>query len=847
MRLSTSLLVSLLFLAPAATSIAQPPVYLPIVSVKVDPALRSLFGFRDRTGKTPPMYMPSERFERDGVTPVVIRFLGKPELARYARAGVEALTHLETGAYAAKIGKPQLALLEGDPNVALVTVDLPRRSPRPLVESAKETGIAVARRTLRAKDGTLLDGTGVRIADIDSGTFVLHPALYRADAGVFAWVDVNRDGKLTPGVDGVDLDGSGAIEGNELLKTITVQSPERNGTFDVALDYVYVDTNGNGSRDFGMGFTEDTPAHGEPIFVVDDVDHDGVLSTSEKLLRLGTSKVAAARASRTYTRGNATAGISAYGSYLLKSDQMLEYAAHGTAVAGILAGGVPDRSRLLGLAPGAELIVVGYGSNDPDGTVASVQWAIDQKANVILTEYAPYTSYPLDGSTEEETLLNAAVDKGIAVVNPAGNLAIGYKHRTAKIAAGANTINLKTDKSFNDAPFTMFTVLHRGDARTLTLKLALPDGTSIDIPGDSTGSPIDAGTDRLLDVVRRTTARGTHEIHINLIAWDGKAYGKLPGGKYTLSIASDAAFEAELYCGDSNNSWAYGLTFEENTPSRTLCHPATNDKGLAVAAYTLHADDPFGGGTPGALASYSSRGPRIDGDPGMDIAAPDNPFSIGVPKSITDTSVTVEQFGGTSGAGPHVTAALALLKQMEPMASAETLQKMLLDTVRRDGVSSEEARWGKGKLDVAAALGVTRKEGAAPSVKLVVPDAVIGTPIEVKLETDGQRARWDLDYDGSFETGWEAIGTKTIASDAWLRVEVINADGYVSGTTARITFKEKSDAPLQPAADVGASKGGCGCGTAPSSDQPWLLVAMGATIGMVFGRRHRPRDRRERN
>lgn len=843
MRLRAALFLSLVVLSHAPVAPAQPPAHTPIVGTRVDPALRNLFAFRAKTGKTPLAYLESERFERDGVAPVVIRFHGAPDLARYARAGVESLTRLLTGAYAAKLGAAQLALLEADPNVALVSVDLPRRAPQPLDQSAVETGIAAARRSFRKKDGTLLDGTGVKIADIDSGTFVLHPAFYRADGGTYAWVDVNEDGKLTVGVDGVDLDGSGAIEENELLRELVVDSPDRTSTFDPALDYLYVDTNGNKQRDVGPTFTEDTPAHGEPIFVVDDVDRDGKVALSEKLLRLGTSKIAAARASRSYTRGNANYGILAYGNALLKNAALLDYSSHGTGVAGILAGGVADHSRLLGLAPGADLLVVGYGGNDPDGTVASVQWAIDQKADVILTEYAPYSGYPLDGSSEEELLLDAAVDKGIAVVNPAGNLARGYKHRSVKLVAGANEIKLKTDGSFKSAPYVAFTMLHRGDARALTLKLNLPDGTSIDVPADSAG-PTDLGKDRLLEVVRRTTARNTHEIHISLYAWTGTAYGTLPSGNYSLSINSDGALDAELFCSDSNNSWAYGLVFLENTPARTICHPATNDRGLAVAAYTLHENDPFGGGKPGTLAGYSSMGPRIDGNAGMDIAAPDNPFSASVPSSASDKSVSYAQFGGTSGAGPHVAAAIALLKQLDPTASGESLQKKILASARKDGVSSDETRWGKGKLDLAGALGVARREGVAPKVKLVVGPAYVGTPAEVTVEVEddapGSLARWDLDYDGKPDTAWEPLGKKTFTADAPsfrdVKVEVLDADGYLSGASARVVFAPKTEAPVTPAADQGTESSGCGCHTPRSTS---LLPLWGLFVLVPWARRLR--------
>src|SRR5262249_45832376 len=143
------------------------------------------------------------------------------------------------------------------------------------------------------------------------------------------------------------------------LQVLSASDLDEHGSgFQPALDWLYVDTNGNGKRDCGKEFGESTPAYGEPIFVVDDVNQDGVVAPSEKLLRLGTSKVAAVKAARVYKRGNATNGIAAYGSSLLADKSLLEYASHGTGVAGILVGGVQDRSKLLGLAPGAELYAV---------------------------------------------------------------------------------------------------------------------------------------------------------------------------------------------------------------------------------------------------------------------------------------------------------------------------------------------------------------------------------------------------------------------------------------------------------------------------------------------------------
>ncbi|MBI2389322.1 MAG: S8 family serine peptidase [Deltaproteobacteria bacterium] len=824
--------------------------------------MRSLFGFRARTGKTPLAYRASERFERDGVLPVVIRFsspLDPARLTSLARAGVEwenGGAPLASGAYAAKITEPHLALLSAEPTLVRVTCDLPRNAPRPLELSATETGIDSARRMLRAKDGKLLDGTGTRIAAIDSGVFVFHPAFFRADAGTYAWVDVDGDGKLTPGVDGVDLDGSGTIEPTEVLRELKADKADRKTGFDASLDWVYVDENGNGQRDFGKGFNELTPAYGEPIFVVDDVDQDGEIGRSEKLLRLGTSKVALARANKTYTRGAETNGVISYGTALVGSAEKLEASSHGTGVAGILVGGVPDRTKLLGLAPGADLLAVGYGDRDPLGTAASIQWAITNKADVILTEYAPYTGFPLDGSTEEEALLDAAVDKGIGVVTPAGNLSRGYKHRSVKLAVGANDIPLQTDSQFKSAPYVAFTVLHRdaGLGVTLGVKLALPDGTSIDVPTESTGTPVDIPGGRLLDVVRRDSARGTHEIHVSLYAYDGTTWGKLPPGKWTLSITSSAAVDAELFCADGYNSWAYGLVFTSNTASKTICHPATHDKGIAIAAYTLHGDDPFGGGTPGALASYSSMGPRIDGAAGIDLAAPDNPMSTGVIDGPSSTAIRYDQFGGTSGAGPHVAAALALLKQNDPTLAGAALQDALLSKARRDSfVTSDATRWGKGKLDVAAALGIARNAGAPPTVKLVAPaEARIGTTVSlaVSVDDDGPapRAQWDLDYDGKPDTAWLPVGSQTITSEVpavkTVRVDVLDADGFVRGATARIIFNETAPLAPTPATEVSSSDDGCGCSTPGSSSSSGGDRATPYALGLamlLLARRSRAR------
>jgi len=811
---------------PPATFAAPPRGFTP---TRIDPAIRNVLSVRAKLGHASPVYARDVEFERDGLVPVVVRFASPNDAGRYPQFKL-----LASGAFAGRVDAVQLGALEADPSVVRASCDLTRVASPILDMSAQETGVSYARPLLRKKDGTELDGHGVKIVDIDSGVLVFHPALFRADGGSYRWVDVNGDGKLTPGVDGVDLDGSGTIDATEKLRILSVDAPVRDGAFDAGVDYVYVDTNNNLDRDYGREFKETTPGLGEPIFVVDDVDRDGRLAVSEKLLRLGTSKVAALKANgRTYTRGAMTGGILSYGSSLLRDADAHRNADHGTSVSGILVGGVPERSKLLGLAPGAELMMAVR-----TGWTEGVQWAIDQKTDVLLTEMASFVGHPLDGSTEDDAMFDAAVDKGIAVVTPVGNLGDAHKHRSVKLAAGANVFPLETKWGFDNAPLVLFSVLHRGEARTLGVKITLGDGAIVDVPSTSTDAPVELEKSRMLTVTRRVSPRGTHELHIEILAYASTGgYGRMPTGKYSLSINADAPVDAELFATDSNTSWGGGLMFETNTVARTLCHPATNDRALKLAAYTLHGE---AGSIAGTIASYSSSGPRIDGSIGIDLAAPANPWTTTVPEDPTYRSVHYSQFGGTSGAGPHAAAALALLKQLNPAKTGAELQKMLIERGRRDSFVDTPNRWGNGKVDVLGALELPRVETKPPRVHLAVPSpAPLRKDVELKVEVDAPgtaplRARWDLDDDGKPDGDWEPLGSKTLRSDVAaqkdVRVDVLDAEGHLAGATARVVFAEpKAEAPPEaPAADadeLSLDGGGCGCAVTERSDRGWLLAA----------------------
>jgi hypothetical protein len=829
------LLLSFGTMAHAPSAAHGAPRRSPLANPRVHPEASMLFAHRARTGRTFPAFRRNEPFERTGQLPVVVRWVSPPDGAKRERLAQSGVTFdrsepIASGAWLVTVTERGLRTLADDPDVARVSVDMFREAPRPLDKSLEETGANIAKRAAIAKDGERLDGKGIVIADIDSPIFIHHPAFFRPDGGAFAWVDVDGDGKLTPGKDGVDLDGSGTIETAEVLHDLrSTALPEysseiisEHASFEPETDYLYLDTNGNGKRDYGKDFDEKTAAYGEPLFVFDDANHDQVTQTSERVIQLKTSKIkAVASRDTTFTRGKTGAtGLNAYAAD--RDEELATDMGHATGVAGILVGGQPGISKWIGIAPDADLLV--GDSRDRRGPVSAVQWAIDQKANVILTEYAPYSGVTLDGSSEDETILDGANSMGIVTVSPAGNLAGGRKHRTVTLEPGSTNIKLETNR---DGRLATLSLHYRGPERTIGLKLELPGGTTIDIPAsapDGVAQP--DGT--FLYVLAQTTPRETHERFVYLTT-QSVAQTPLPKGIYELTATLDAGapLEVDLFASDDVTTWAAGFTFDQNTPERTICNPSTSDKTISVAAYVLHDERLFyPAGKSGEIATYSSRGPRIDGAPGIELAAPDNPLSTAPPRADRASEIIWEPFGGTSGAGPHVAAAVALMMQTFPKAKPNELKQRLLDSVKPGEGGAELT--GKGKLDIAAALDAKIVSGEPPKVKLqsVSPPIVGGDAmVRVSAEDDepaGLSARWDLDYDGTFDTGWLPLGEQAVplgetpvGAKLGVRVDVRDSQGNVSGATTTIEVRPAEVPPVLTPAP--ANDEGCLCRAAGRS------------------------------
>ncbi|MDT7789995.1 MAG: hypothetical protein QOF58_8414, partial [Pseudonocardiales bacterium] len=165
--------------------------------------------------------------------------------------------------------------------------------------------------------------------------------------------------------------------------------------------------------------------------------------------------------------------------------------------------------------------------------------------------------------------------------------------------------------------------------------------------------------------------------------------GSPTDGTDPMSLAVNAltAKYGTLFVVAAGNSGAPG----------TVGTPGAADAALTVGSVTKQD----------ALSSFSSRGPRV-GDYAVkpDVAAPGTSIvaaraagtSMGTPVDALYTSAS-----GTSMATPHVTGAVALLKQAHPSWRANELKSAVMASSFELGLPVYEQ--GAGRLDVARALG----------------------------------------------------------------------------------------------------------------------------------------------
>lgn len=410
--------------------------------------------------------------------------------------------------------------------------------------------------------------------------------------------------------------------------------------------------------------------------------------------------------------------------------------AHGTHVTGIAAGNGRAVNKYMGVAPGADLVIVKVDLASSSSTI--IADAVDYiytkaqllgKPCVINASIGNYFGSH-DGKDLQAQFISNLIDqkKGRAFVASAGNKGDSRIHLGYQVTADTN--------------FTYFA--------------SNSGGIYIEIWGDTASFKniqFAIGVDQWSPVYSRRGQTGFTTITENLgvyksenILNNGKhigtieSYGDMEGGTYSMAyyiIPDSTTYKWRLMATGSGqfDLWSMDMV-STNLPSASVMHdsifykyPDLNqtivssyqclDNVITVGNYTnrrsyidYNHQPYYAKETVGKRHSTSSCGPTRDGRIKPDISSPGDmilsslvqslrPIYIAnLPNAITPEAYHVRD-GGTSSAGPGVAGIAALYLQQNPDATAMEVKNAIVGCARQDGFTGvvPNNAYGYGKAD----------------------------------------------------------------------------------------------------------------------------------------------------
>ena len=666
-------------------------------------------------------------------------------------------------------------------------------------------------------------GQGIKIADIDAGIDVFHPAFFYPDGGFFDWSDLDGDGEFVPGVDGIDYDGDGQIVEQEILRFIdaavttahTGAGANPDGLYETDLDTLYLDLNGNGQRDFGVdsGFFDKDPSMGEPMFLVDDVNRNLKLDVHEKLIALGGSKVGAVLVSgKEYKRGLdlATLHPSTFQSIWSLGTE------HGTSGAGVLVGNTPGLTRYVGLAPYAELYFADHDMDTSMGFqfgasfIQKLVWARDKGVDVILFEYGTWAHTFMDGTSNVELAMDElAQENGILSVTPAGNLGGTGVHMQTQLPPGLHDLGIKIPGSGGNgfaSAWYVFSLYWPGNEEALEVTVSPPGAAEpVLVPAETGDEPIVVANGVTIDSHIATSESGM--VFRFMLVWDNDYSIDSGEWAWTVDNVEDQPVSLHGYLMEGSSMWKRTITFDKwESNDSTLCHPSTATSAITVGAYAGR----FGSGD---LRGFSGRGPRTDGWLSLDLTAPDEAFT---PLGLQPVGQGQNPFGGykifgaTSSASAHTAGAAVLLKQVFPDKPVTELVAAMQASARSESKMGDlpNKSWGYGKLDIyGAAMGqeapVANQTPIAAAVLAGRKGLTVTLDASQTMDPDGDELeyRWDFEYDGQVNMPWltESTIEFTYPAKGEVTAKVIVRDVHGAVGEALVYFEVDDDyVPPEP-------------------------------------------------
>ena len=512
------------------------------------------------------------------------------------------------------------------------------------------------------KNGGDVNGSGVTVAILDTGAKWTHPSFWRASPGVY---QTRSDGPNYY----VDLDNDSVPDSNE--GPIRSEEGFSGSDFWYADDYMYINADGIPGFSYASG--------DRWIGGIDANDDDVITLGVESVVLLDVPKVAIVydqENSNVYVRDvNLTLGVS-----------VADWNGHGTHVASTVAGGQVGMTSYVGVAPGADLIIIESYLSSAD-ILDGIAFAIENGADIINMSFSSYLGF-LDGTDlEDMAVTEAFLRHGVMTVAAAGNM--GDKSKHAHFSSDTGSIGTAmmyvSDPDPDDYPF--LSLLWHSYDRDEHIILTPPGGEPIDIGAFSSIAqqswPID--TEEFKGYVfTDINVRGLN----NIIFQISDSEHNWENGVWNVTVTNEEGdpvwIDAYAWDGRWETNRLYFTTHVDF--ERTISSPATADLAIAVSAY-----DELSSG----ILSSSSKGPRIDGIPKPEVSAPGNNI-----RAAGDHTLWSER-DGTSMASPHIAGVLALIRQAASTDSAWTAYSALVTGAggTTDHYESASTSWGYGLTD----------------------------------------------------------------------------------------------------------------------------------------------------
>lgn len=417
---------------------------------------------------------------------------------------------------------------------------------------------------------------------------------------------------------------------------------------------------------------------------------------------------------------------------------------HGTHVAGIAGGssGGPDAVFSLpgddnvvfkGAAPDADLIFISL-RRDAPSLIDAFHYIKDYaesvgKPFVVNMSFGSHLG-PHDGNDLKNVGIDNMQAPGRIFVGSAGNNGTGNFHHRRDFATNPDTlVTVVTVHPSSDWGQTLSMWGSENSSFSASIALADDDDQFV------FQSPFYLSSDE--EQIDQTFPAGGGEIQIRVLSTAAFTTNDKPNIRFEVRNATPHKIVLRAVSDDSHlhiwsnarmlnryTNWGSNLTAdypgaEAGNTDYAMGEPAGCGKSvITVGAYRAERQLTSGGTQFGNLASFSSRGPTVDGRVKPDVAS----GGVHVYSSVNSWTTTGwfpfehdgreytwDAFSGTSMSGPQTAGVAALVLQSDPELTGLDMRELLKATARLDNYTGEigeegHLRWGWGKVDALAAV-----------------------------------------------------------------------------------------------------------------------------------------------